>query len=129
MINILIHSAAFFFSESNIVPMKIARFEDYSVRVYSDEANFISFKNELRAPDDLPFKDLPFPTTEAKAMAYAEDVLNVKTSLSAWVDFGQDKNIGAFLYCRSPQLIQITEPRMPVSPEDRQTLKRKLKFH
>ena len=128
MMNILIHSAAFVFSESNIVPMKIGRCEDYSVRVYSED-DMISFKNELRAPDDLPYKDLPFPTTETKALAYAEDVLNVKTSLSAWLDFGQDRNIGAFLHCRSPQLIPITEPRMPVSPEDRQTLKRKLQFH
>ena len=128
MINTLLHSAAFFFSESNIVPLKIARSEEYSVRVYSED-DIISFKNELRAPDDLPFKDLPFPTTETKALAYAEEFLNVKTSLSAWVDFGQDKNIGAFLYCRSPQLIPITEPRLPVSPEDRQTLKRKLQFY
>jgi len=108
--------------------MKIARCEDYSVRVYTED-NITSFKNELRPPEDLPFKDLPFPTRETKALAYAKDVLNVKTSLSAWIDFGQDRNIGAFLYCRSPQMIPITEPRMPVSPEDRQTLKRKLQFH
>ena len=112
------------------MPLKIKRGSEYNVRVYSDntDAERQLYITQLRVPEHFDTRDLPYPTRPEKALAYAEDVLKVKTGLSAWVDFPQNTNIGQFLYCNSPQLVQITEPRVVVTPETRQGLKRKLEF-